>query len=1226
MLYFLLLSCFLACTNGVTIYINAETGNDSACSISTTNGTPCRSLSHAYNITRGMSNMTLLIQNSYVILNGHVLSFVGQKHIFISGLSLSKRDGELSSTIQCEGNSGLYFEACDEVHLSHLNISKCMFNNSGFRSAIIFNTSSTIQVLNVTLYNSSSTGMMLVNCYEKVNLNFVNFINNGHKISSCPFKSGGLSIEVTETIPSIQYQLTSCNFYNNMVYKHGCAENESYTSPILWGISRRGGGMGINIAGASSNNTIILDSCNFFYNSAKWGGGLHIQFQDSTKNNTILISHTVFAMNRALRVSGGLNINLLNDGDTPLTNKILVTHSLFQANNAKSGGGVGIALAFGNSPYFSEDNIMFDNCTWDSNSGTVLGSALDIGPYSSSSPNQHGFLPKPLFKDVRIINNYVFNKKEKGLLKTRHKNSGVFLVTRMEVNFSGNVLFQNNSPSALKAISSGITVDRFTTVKFLNNSGTNGGAICLTGFSHIILSSNTKLVFRYNSASDFGGGIYYSTIDQHDLFNSYSCFLRGESKVPQNVSLEFEGNNAKRGKWIYADSFLSCVNYCHTLKNKYKLIYIENITKCIGNVTGSREENIFSTSAQNFRLEKVKDTYNAIPGSQVNIPFHLTDELNQNVTSLLSATHTASNTTFQQQFMLDGTLSPLGQSNDKMVVDISVSGIRSIYFQFNLTTLPCPPGFTLDSVTGKCECGRYKAIVHCNMTEYRAYMDRVYWAGYIPHDSNNLYFAPCFPPICSLYTKYLHTNRAKLNEDICGPHRSGIMCGNCSANTTVHFHSRRYLCKTTQYCHWGPLFYLMSEIIPVVILFSAVVTFDLSFTSGNMVGFIFFSQYLEGLTIHTPIQELKLLQAPFVIYYGIFNMKYFTVELLSFCLWKNLDTLDIIALKYLTVLFAFSLVVLLIFLLQSGRCTIISKYRSHFSKKQSYTHGLSAFLVMCYIECTKTSFQLLQFAKPIGLHHQRAETYTYYGGLPYLRGKHLAYGVIAMLSITFITILPPVILLVHPLLLQVLSLCNLSEHWLVHKSLKCLFFHKMIPFLDCFQSCYKDQYRFFSGLYYIYRVVILLCFLTAKSYIQLLVYLQCLLLVFLGIHSTIQPYKTKLHNILDSLMFLNLSLINILNILDYYSKKNDLSSNFNSYDQFALAVQVILLYLPMIISIAYIIRKLHCFIKNCAIPTSGQYERLSTEEIDDSRGGGDHMTTSYQETAAASETRLISYS
>ena len=63
----------------------------------------------------------------------------------------------------------------------------------------------------------------------------------------------------------------------------------------------------------------------------------------------------------------------------------------------------------------------------------------------------------------------------------------------------------------------------------------------------------------------------------------------------------------------------------------------------------------------------------------------------------------------------------------------------------------------------------------------------------------------------------------------------------------------------------------------MVIFFLVVVTFDISFTSGSMTGFILFSQHLAPLEINY-LHSLQHLQTPYRIFYGLFNFDYFVIE------------------------------------------------------------------------------------------------------------------------------------------------------------------------------------------------------------------------------------------------------------------------------------------------------------------------------------------------------------
>ena len=156
---------------------------------------------------------------------------------------------------------------------------------------------------------------------------------------------------------------------------------------------------------------------------------------------------------------------------------------------------------------------------------------------------------------------------------------------------------------------------------------------------------------------------------------------------------------------------------------------------------------------------------------------------------------------------------------------------------------------------------------------------------------------------------------------------------------------------------------------------------------------------------------------------------------------------------------------------------------------------------------------------------------TFFGGIPYLKGKHLFYVIPAVICLVTITIIPPVLLLLYPLLYQLLSLCGLSEHRIVTKVSNAIAIHKMMPIFDSFQSCYKDKLRFFAGLYFVYRIAILATYSISKNITQFHIVAGFILIVILGVHSVVQPYKKISHNRIDSLLLLNLAVINALTLL-----------------------------------------------------------------------------------------------
>ena len=139
--------------------------------------------------------------------------------------------------------------------------------------------------------------------------------------------------------------------------------------------------------------------------------------------------------------------------------------------------------------------------------------------------------------------------------------------------------------------------------------------------------------------------------------------------------------------------------------------------------------------------------------------------------------------------------------------------------------------------------------------------------------------------------------------------------------------------------------------------------------------------------------------------------------------------------------------------------------------------------------------------------------------------RHLPYAISAILIGIFILILPPIFLLrTYPLHNKLLSFFKIADNWVVKILVSPL--DKMKPFFDSFQSCFRDEFRFFSGLYFVYWFFILLT--VVISYQQdSFFYIEIQLIRMLILHAMCQPYKERLHKVIDTLLFGNLATINM---------------------------------------------------------------------------------------------------
>lgn len=1150
-------------SNCETVHVNSRSSSKE-CSM--TERSNCPTLDKAYEKVKGKSNVTLIIESNTTMNKS--LEFSDKTAITIKGINSSRL------VITCNGNYGMYFENVNNVILSDLVLTSCMFNHSDYYSAVIFKSSADIAFNNFDFFSNSASGLILLNCTGRVALNSTNFVFNGHRMHPCMHKYGALNIESQDVIG--HFSLTGCHFLNNI--NNGSKCNEDYFQVDHWGGSSLGGGMRVIFGGDCNGSKVIIKECNFTGNIAGYGAGLYTQYQDYCEGNDISIDRSTFIHNWATNGGGGLSINLISNNSVHYnrTNSVNVSNTDFVGNKADYGVGVWITSKFSNVP--RQGGIHFSHCNWSGNVAKKLSPALDISSYVTKNKERLGHLPVIHFHDINVIDNVVQTGNQ--LMATHDKDSGVLLVAESKIVFNGVNTFTNNSPSALQAVSGEIALLNDTQMIFNKNSGVNGGAIALYGYSYILLHSNVTMIFSNNTATSFGGGIYHHGIDQHQHLNGFSCFIEyNDDSEKENVKFYFTGNKAKMGKWIYAETFYTCFHKYH----KYPLYTNQSIISLflnIRNISHKKLYNAVTSSASNFSLRSAHHNY-VIPGKEYDIGLRAFDEFNQTVTPLLTITvkKKPSIIRIANPFTADGNIIVLALENITANITVTAVGVRTISFTFNITTLICPPGFFLNK-NHSCQCGeniQYTEILSCNLTSYTVQMKKSYWAGYIPkspgkYSSKDLYFAPCMRPLCNS-TSSLPSDASALNEYVCGANRKGIMCGMCKTGSCIHFHSNSHICGSKKYHHYGLFFFFLSEIVPITIFYLIVVVFDITFTTGNFVGFLFFSQNYDQLTIKSNDPSLSYLEIPYKLFYGIFNLEYFNIDSLSYCLWKNMKMQDVIAVKYVSLLYSLILVILTIMAIKSGRCNTVLKLRSQFTRKYSYVHGLSAFLAISHIQCTKTSFLILRRVQLQGWDGYNETYYTYYGGVQYGRDNHLIYLVLAIFVLITVSIIPTIILLVHPLVLQILALCNLSEHWIVLNLLRLFQVRKLIPFLDCFQSCYKDRYRFFAGVYYLYRTSLLICFATTNSILELFLYAQVLLLLFLGVNALVNPCKKKSHNRLNALVFFNLCLINMLSVLQQ-SYSDDINILYFQIPQ------MIFISLPMSAGIIWFINTLYGYFKS----------------------------------------------
>ena len=1149
-------------TTAQNITIHNHFGIDKPACLNNINNTYCKTLEYvAEKIASEQMDETISIKILYVVLN-RTVNFSSINDLVLTGGSYACADSD----------KGLIFHNVTNLTISNTKFTRCSAKINDHSIALRFENCINVHIVDVTFMSVRETAMAFENTVGCVSLKRVRVLRNAlyapdnQKYSF----SGGVEV-MLNTSEDSTYSFHDCLFSGNRAPGNYINHISTLTSSSDWRGQGLGGAISIYIRGTSSNNHVEIRNCTFSNNLAIWGGGLLILLQDRANYNTISIVDSMFESNRAVSAGAGTCIkHFLQENSEEDRNKISYQNCTFHDNHGDVGGGVAFYSVHSRSP--STYNITFINSTW-SNNEALFGSAVIMSPAIFDRLN-NGHLPSPSFKNSTFTSNTVIRH-----LAFTH--SGIFSATEAAVNFYGRTIFTNNQDSAIHILSGQIIFGSGSVAEFVDNTGIRGASIAMYGSSSMLVNVDSFFLFSSNYAEELGGGIYYETFDQEDYIYGRNCFLRHQNRmeIPSNFTFTFVNNTAGiTGDSIYATTLFPCH---FSVDSQISMGLNYSMFNHLGNVTLDTSQYPLATFGRHFIPLNSKGMV-AIPGELINIgkTFDFLDEFYNPNPSISAYALSIDNKkiTLDRKYTLVGDFRIFGAPGMHGTLILSQHQGRRISLLRNVSLLQCPPGFYHNESSDVCQCSThgdqfYYGVSGCDDVNFHAQLIAGYWIGYIPSTNQvpeALYTSLCPLNFCNNNNNSIITlprNATELSNRVCGMNRQGILCGQCTEGFSPFYHVENFECGSDELCQGGIIFYILSELIPVVILFTVVIILDISFTSGSINGFIFFSQVLESLStdIRTHNEHAERFRVAVRLFYNVFNFDYFSTSSLSFCLWKNATVIDILAFKYVTVVFAFVMIIVLVLLMKYVKCSKLEK-KLNLRARVSVINGMSAFLVICYSQCARTSFYILT---PIKLRTQAGvigDNVAFFGGIPFFQGRHLFYSIVAISFIITVITIPLIILLVYPLTLHLLALCNLSEHQLVEKLLRISQINRLKPLIDSFQGCYRDKVRFFSGLYFAYRVIILGCYSLARSTSQFHVISQFLLMGFMGIHSIVQPYKKRSHNIIDSFIFLTLVIINgctvFINVYNVEFRENQ----FNGSRFIVTAVitlQLFFLCLPM---------------------------------------------------------------
>ena len=1172
---------------------------------------------------RSGSKLIISAGDNYTLSNDDAMTMYGMDSIVIVG------GGSDNTVITCDSNAGLAFINMHKITIANLTLKECgAWRNSTtqngtenftlkFWCGVYFLDCSDVIMYDVIVTDGPGTGVMMYDTLGTVTIANSQFIRNRvptDDVDEVP-GGGGVYIEFSyckpnttdfnTCSPSVQanatYVIDNCIFTDN----NGTAIDQNTTNfiPPIGPVHQqfgRGGGLSVHFKGNATNNTISISDSIVKGNGAIWGGGLLFDILDSSTHNLVVIDHVILIDNLCFlglgSGGGGIRIHFFPQlAMGASANIINILNTIFYNNSAYYGGGVSMSTNRERGVFIASNKMTYWNCTWERNIARV-GSAVDL---SSSIDISEGQLVIPIFDNCSFIRNSNTYTTE----VVQSVGLGSLNSDGIPLAFLNQSYFMENDGTALSVLDALVDFKDNSSAVFYRNKGLRGGAVALLGSAVLRVFPNTMLYFEQNMAADKGGAIYSISVGVRDVVNSRKCFIRYHDYVisPFEWQTEFifiNNTSPNPGHAIYCTTLIPCS--WGTSSNSF-VITAEAVRQTFrwkNTFTYTNDDDdAIATDPASTRV--TADALSFAPGQLYNLNLSITDDVGISRQTVLfahspndSIVRVANTSTYISTNLIEVT----GAQDREFQLDFQSITTRVLSFSLNATLAKCPPGFYLPETSpvsqSECRCSVYDAnekyndIPYCDELSSRAFIQSQFWAGYIRDDSV-LVVGRCPPGYClSNGSRQIplpnEANNTKLDELICSSNnREGVLCGRCKQGYFVYANSKFHECGECS-VKSGKLVEFFAKYVPLIIFLITIILVDINLASGQLNTFVFFSQMLPSLNLYAggqiPIPDAaKLFVEIYQFCYGIFNLQYF--ELLDgfprVCTYKSRSALTVVAIDYIPAVCPI-IIIFIIWLVMytSDYCIFMGKrnavgkvahclrsiYRKvkpnkNISLSQSFFRGLVTFLVLSYTKFTLVTFVLLKpayLSGPGGKHYDTVVSLD--GTLEYFGHGHLPYAIPAILVLIFIVLLPLVILAMYP------RMCTLLG---IHV-------HKMMPFFDSLNGAFKLNCYYFALLYFVYRLIIVAIFSFTPEVQQQYVLQQTLSIAILVFHVMKQPYRESMHNIVDLCL---LALIpTVLGISSFQLFNVTTSNNIN---HIAMAVQIILLYLPLIYLASIVVYKLY---------------------------------------------------
>lgn len=1123
---------------------------------------PCFTIDDAMDALVSDSSI-ILEQGIHVVTQSH--SVYSLQNIVLSGIY------ERGVYLMCEDQVGLSFINITGLTIANLTVHGCGLLREGLQSALntlketvdvwsvipssirvalFLGHCRDLTVINVNINGTRGLGMLAINVVGNSALSYVKFTHNIRR--SCISQTLAYPFDITPQVfdqigggayflyhdylnePGFDLNSTlqvsnsyfaynaDCSFstLTHVYYQYFDTEINRYTIGAA-------GGLTILYAHSNYSLTTEVEFTTFYRNDARYGSGAYVGvFADNRYPNRVIFNKCSFMENGLASAAseGGLPnaychggaglgiftdllkpVNLLEAISNVQNIYISVLNTTFIRNEAEIEGGGIYAYSLVNSPHRVNSHFLNDyrsiewrltNCVFQQNRARLSSAAAFVQRVFHSIDG----IVILYLESVRASRNSL--GLSFGSIPVDNEISSTVSVQNVLTVFQGNSVFADNDGSALYVVSSSCLILPGAELAFERNVGRRGGAIYLGGFTPgFFVQKNFSLIFRENVALVEGGAIFYGAsfyASAVQLQGYFGCLFSTSTLevLTSGTRIEFYNNRAPVGGVAFGTTLELCP-WARELDFGAGTLFVElfenlNSTFVFDELPVGKEQ--VSTYASSIHVNAPQEV---IPGQVVDVRIDVFDQFGSEIFAVVTAE--ASNDLYASSVILgesgfwytgldNATMQILGPQNQ--IINVTFyTYINVVQASVEVNLLSCPAGFIYNNKTSACECNQEifepsdSQIVSCDSLSITVSTTSEFWFGTDLNSVNSMDYSDlithhdCHFDYCRDHTTFRPPDYdAQCAVD---SHRTGVLCGACSSGYSAVFGTSK--CKI---CTNYFLFLILVFAMVGILVFLGIAFLEITIDKGWINAVLFYCNVvsLYSFLAFPNNSKLRLFLLP--------------VHLLSLEVGFSLcffDGMTALSRAFIQLLFPLYLYLLMgIFKLIAQRYSL----SCYFSPVKTFV----TLNILSYVSLLNTCVEILAGHTVHYVAGERSSRWLIDANQLYFRGWHAALGVCAF-----------VLIIGHLGSFTVIILFPAR----VYK-----FFESGKPFFDAIYAPYKPKYRFWAGI----RLIALAMLIAHVKFIittTSLVVNLVLLMTLLHAQMSIQPYKSKWLNVVDSYLICN---------------------------------------------------------------------------------------------------------